>query len=120
MSSAINWFEIPSVDFDRAVTFYSTVLGAELRRGEFMGVPHGFFPSDETGVGGALIYNSEVKPASEGSLIYLNAPDLDGTVGRVAQAGGEVLVPVTSIGEMGRIAIIRDSEGNRVGLHSEV
>ncbi len=120
MSSAVNWFEIPSVDFERALTFYSTILGSELRRDEFMGVPHGFFAADQTGVGGALIYNSEVKPAVEGSLVYLNTPDLDDVVARVAHAGGEVLAPVTSIGQMGRFAIIRDSEGNRVGLHSQV
>jgi len=30
MQNAINWFEIPAADFDRAVTFCSTVMGVEL------------------------------------------------------------------------------------------
>jgi uncharacterized protein len=36
-----------------------------------------------------------------------------------ARVGGTVLLPVTSIGDPGDIAIILDTEGNRIGLHSE-
>ena len=45
---------------------------------------------------------------------------LDAIVGRVEQAGGKVEQPKTSIGEHGFIALIRDTEGNVVGLHSSV
>lgn len=48
MQNAINWFEIPAADFDRAVTFYSTVLATEIQKAEFMGEPQAFFPSDQT------------------------------------------------------------------------
>jgi predicted enzyme related to lactoylglutathione lyase len=51
--------------------------------------------------------------------MYLNAGNaLDAMLARVAAAGGQVLLPATVIGEQGVIAIIRDSEGNRVGLHA--
>ena len=29
---AINWFEIPCADLDRATTFYETLLGAKMQR----------------------------------------------------------------------------------------
>ncbi|MBK9942110.1 MAG: VOC family protein [Kouleothrix sp.] len=118
MRNAINWFEIPATNFDRAVAFYRTVLGRDIRTGEFMGVPHGFFPADEHGVAGAIIAPPDATPGAHGTLIYLDAaPSLGDAVARVARAGGQVLLPETSIGEQGVIAIVLDSEGNRVGLH---
>ncbi len=37
---------------------------------------------------------------------------------RVEKAGGKIALPRTSIGEMGYIAMVADTEGNVVGLHS--
>ena len=119
MLNAINWFEIPAVDFDRAVDFYSKVLKQPVRKEVFMGVPHGIFQSEDPGVGGAIVKN-DVQPSTAGVLPYLNAGnDLAGIVSRVEAAGGRVVLPVTSIGPMGTIAVFIDSEGNRMGLHSE-
>jgi len=37
---------------------------------------------------------------------------------RAAEAGGEILMPVTDMGEMvGSIGFFKDSEGNRIGVH---
>ena len=119
MTNAINFFEIPSIDFDRAVAFYHDILGVEFHHELFMGTPTAMFPSSEAGAGGAIIY-SDVKPSSDGPVIYLNANGrLREAVARVERAGGRVLLPVTSIGDPGEIAIILDTEGNRIGLHSE-
>ncbi len=119
MTNAINFFEIPSLDFARAVAFYRDILGVEFHHELFMGTPSALFPSTEEGAGGAIIFN-DVKPSADGPVIYLNANGkLHDVLERVEQAGGKVLVPVTAIGEPGYIAIILDSEGNRIGLHSE-
>ena len=116
MAQVLNWVEIPAADFDRAVRFYGAVLGREVPVGEFMGVPHGFLQDDQGERGGAVIPG---EPVSGGPLIYLNAaPDLAAAVARVETAGGRVVQPTTPIGEQGAIAIIADSEGNRVGLHA--
>ena len=119
MTNAINFFEIPSLDFDRAVAFYETILGVKLHREVFMDIPSALFPSGEAGAGGAVIH-SAVKPSADGPVLYLNADGkLDAVVERVEAAGGAVLMPITAIGEPGFIALIRDTEGNRIGLHSE-
>lgn len=123
MRNAINWFEIPAANFERAVAFYRAILGHELRTGPFGGVMHAFFPADEGGVAGAIIAaatapGSDANPGHAGPIIYLNAGDqLEAIVARVAAAGGQVLAPPTPIPPQGAVAIIRDSEGNRVGLH---
>jgi uncharacterized protein len=118
MNNAITWFEIPAVNFDRAVNFYSTILNQPLRKGEFGGIPHGFFPSDETGVSGAIVLNPHYETRNQGVVIYLNTGnDLEGVMSRVESCGGKVLMPVTDITPQGFMALIEDSEGNRVGLH---
>ena len=37
----------------------------------------------------------------------------------MARAGAKVLLPATSLGEQGTIALIEDLDGNTVGLHAE-
>ena len=118
MARAINWFEIPSVDFDRAVAFYDTILATALRKELFNGVPNGIFPTARGETAGAVIH-SEQKPSASGALIYLNAGDqMEQILQRIEPAGGTVLLPRTSIGDPGWIALFIDSEGNQVGLHS--
>lgn len=117
--NAINWFEIPAADFDRAVTFYETILGKPIRREVFAGLPNGILPYEQdSGVGGSIVHGDGNTPAMNGPLVYLNTGmELAAVVGRVESAGGQVLLPLTPIGPAGTIALIRDSEGNRVGLH---
>jgi len=119
MRNALNWFEIPTTDLDRATRFYETALGVSLRREIFAGTPNAIFSYDKPGVGGALVSDPKRKPSAEGVLIYLDATGkLDPVLGRVPGAGGQVVLGKTSIGPQGFIALIRDSEGNVVGLHA--
>lgn len=115
--NAINWFEIPVTDMDRAVRFYERVLATSLKREVFGGQPHAIFPAAEPGVAGALVNSKELTPSVAGARIYLDAPQLDACLARVAAAGGAVVMPKTDIGEPGFIAIVKDTEGNAVGLH---
>lgn len=118
---AIHWFEIFVGDLERAVRFYETVLGIELRRASEDGRPMAIFASAVTeGVGGALVHQPGREPTATGALVYLDADGkLDASLARVERAGGSVVVPKTDIGAPGFIALVRDSEGNVVGLHSE-
>ena len=119
MAAVVAWFEVPSKDFARSVQFYGTILGKPLATGEFMGVPHGFFQNTAGESQGAVIQSATAVPAPNGPLLYLHVDsDLAGVVERVAPAGGEVVTPVTSIGEQGSIAVIRDTESNQIGLHT--
>lgn len=121
--NALNWFELPVVDLDRAQRFYEVLLDAPLKR-EAMGpdVALAVFPYERgAGTGGCLFAGAHApKPTSEGSVVYLDAgPSLDATLARVEGAGGRILVPRTELPEgMGAFAQIADTEGNRVGLHA--
>ena len=121
MNHPIHWFEIFVTDIDRAVRFYQTVLNIELRRENEAGRPMAIFASAvEEGVGGCLVRQPGREPTDQGVLIYLDATGkLDACLARVERAGGTVVQPKTDIGPPGHIALLRDTEGNLVGLHSE-
>ncbi len=114
------WFEIPAADFDRAAQFYENVMEVTLRR-ETMGPQKmGVFPYPEDTISGCILAGPDAKPADSGTILYINADGrLDAALGRVAAAGGAVMTPIIRLpGDMGRFAHIRDTEGNRVGLHA--
>jgi uncharacterized protein len=118
MRHTISWFEIPAVDFERAVTFYSTVLDVEITKGAFGGDPHGFLPGGPGVVSGAIVLRDDLTPGSSGTVVYLNVAErMAATLERVEPAGGTVLLPETAIDPQGSFAFILDSEGNRIGLH---
>lgn len=123
MENAINWFEIPAVEIKRAKTFYETIFDIEMPTMSIGdGLEMALFPSNQNGVGGTIIQNKEwYKPSrTHGPLLYLNAnPNLDAVLDRVEQAGGEITIPKRLITEdHGYMAVIIDTEGNRVALHS--
>ena len=118
MASVINWFEIPTADFPRAVKFYENVFETQLKQEDMGDMRMGVFPAGETTVHGALVQGEGFTPSTMGSVLYLNAPNLDAVLERVNGAGGQcVFGPLTLPDHMGRIAHFVDTEGNRVGLH---
>jgi predicted enzyme related to lactoylglutathione lyase len=118
MPNTVNWFEIPVVNLDRAAAFYDRLLQTTLRKEIFGKYPMAIFQSAKDGVGGAILLDPMRKPSTDGTLVYLDARgDLDGSLRRAADMHAEVILPRTDIGEPGFIAILRDSEGNLVGLH---
>ena len=121
MKNAINWFEIPVTDFNRAKKFYETIFTYNmtvLDLGENFKM--GFLPADPDGVGGTIILNPSYKPSADGALLYLNGnPELSVILSRVVAAGGKVVVEKRQISpEFGFMAIFHDTEGNRLALHS--
>jgi predicted enzyme related to lactoylglutathione lyase len=117
------WFEIPVADIDRAQRFYEALLGMSMKRQRYMGdTDQAVFPNGGPDyASGALVQaNAQRAPSqSIGSLVYLSVRDIRPLLARVAELGGEVLLPLTPITDTPVvIGHIRDSEGNRVGLAS--
>ena len=120
---AISWFEIPTRDLNRAQKFYEEILETKLTPLDLDNFQMRMFPvEDPTCVGGTLCYSKEshVPSATDGPLVYLNAnPDVQLVLDKVEKAGGKILVPKTQISpEYGYMAMILDTEGNRIAFHS--
>ncbi|MGY5351308.1 VOC family protein [Wenyingzhuangia sp. IMCC45533] len=123
MKNAINWFEIPVLNYERAKKFYTTVLDIEIEDHHMpeQNIKYGMFPYDKEndGVGGGLAQMEGLKPTTDGPTMYLNGgDDLAIALEKVKIAGGKVTIPKTDIGENGFMAQFIDSEGNRLALHS--
>ena len=70
------------------------------------------------GNGGCLVLN-EAEIASGGVLIYLNVDGrIQDAINKVVPNGGSVIQPTHSLGPHGFRAVVLDSEGNRIALHS--
>lgn len=123
LRNALSWFEIPVHDFDRARKFYSHILGYELPE-QISGLKKmAFFLFDHAnGAGGALVHGMEYLPSQRGALIYLNTgEDLLPVLDRVEAAGGKIELdkrPFDEVPLPGYFAIIYDTDGNRIALHS--
>ena len=121
-TNALNWFEIPATDIERAKNFYGTIFSTQLESMDMMGMKMAMFPADSMNgkVGGALVQSEMHKPSADGTVVYLNAnPDLNNALNKVEAAGGKVVMPKTEISpEIGHMAFFMDTEGNKVALHS--
>ncbi len=115
----VGWFEIPVTDMDRAKSFYQTTLGLTLEDHQVGPLQMAWFPMDESTIGasGSLVKADGYSPSGDGVLIYFTAADIDAAIERAGNSGGTVLQDKLSIGEYGFIAIVKDTEGNRIGLH---
>lgn len=118
----ITWFEIPALDYDRAIRFYEHVLGTALKREDDpeMGA-FAMFPASDPATAGCVAPALHCRPGADGTVIYLwCGAALDPVLERVAAAGARVAVPKRILPHgIGAVAQIVDSEGNRVGLHAE-
>lgn len=125
-TNIITWFEIPVLDTNRAKKFYETILDIEMVKRADGNDEAVFFPFNPNviqatsgRVTGVLSKTNRNSPSSSGTVVYINAsPSIQTVLNKVEQAGGKVIVPKTQI-PAGFIALIIDTEGNKVGLHAE-
>ncbi len=120
MKNQCVWFDIPVKDLDRAIRFYSAVIGAPVGKEEFEGGGAiGVLPHEGEANGGCLVVKEGEEPSDRGPLLYLNAAGrLDDAIAAVEANGGRILEPKHGIPPHGHRAVILDSEGNRLALHS--
>lgn len=119
----VGWFDIYVDDIDRAQAFYEAVLDTELTPMDDPNDPTAqmrAFGDDLTshGAGGALVRLAHARPGAGGSMVYFSCQDCSVEEARVEAAGGTVVRSRFSIGDHGDVAIVVDTEGNAIGLHS--
>jgi predicted enzyme related to lactoylglutathione lyase len=119
MANLVVWVDIPVLDLDRAMRFYSAVLASEVRLQENHGMKIGLLPGSEPDVFGLLFAKESEQPSDKGPVVYLSVEGrLDDAVAQVEAHGGKVLQARHQLGPYGFRAVILDSEGNRIALHS--
>jgi predicted enzyme related to lactoylglutathione lyase len=122
MSNPVGWFEIYVQDMDRAKRFYESVFQTTLTRLGAPGMEMDMwsFPGDMNSYGtpGALVRMAGVPSGGNTCMVYFSCKDCAVEEARAAATGGRVHKSKMSIGEYGHIALVLDTEGNMIGLHS--
>ncbi len=120
----VGWFEIYVDDMARARAFYESLLGMQLSVLENPGQPSGMemwaFPMNQgaMGITGALVKMPGLEAGGHGVIVYFICADCAVEAAKAAKCGGKLVKPKMSIGQYGHIALVMDTEGNTIGLHS--
>lgn len=121
-ANPVKWFEIYVQDMNRAKAFYEAVFDTKL-----VELPnpdmqmYGFDGDPNTyGCPGALVHMDGVPSGGNSVTIYFGCNDCAVEAARAAKSGGSIFKEKFSIGEHGFIALVTDTEGNLIGLHSMV
>lgn len=119
-ANPVRWFEIYVQDMERARGFYEAVFQVELQRLNSPEPEMWSFPMGREGYGasGALVKMDGVPSGGNSTLVYFGSEDCAVEAKRAAENGGTVVREKMSIGEYGFIALVVDTEGNMIGIHS--
>ncbi|MBT8195288.1 MAG: VOC family protein [Bacteroidia bacterium] len=119
MNNPVQWLEIATSDLERAKDFYAKVFNLEFQLVEMPDSKMYMFGAPENiGSAGCLVKSKDNKPNAEGTIVYFSCNDVAVQAARVEEAGGKLIIPKTDIGEFGFFAHAIDTEGNRIGIHS--
>lgn len=111
------YFEIPVVDMERAIHFYSFVFKFKFKKEIIDHYEMALFPfnDEHTGISGALAKGEVYKPSKDGIFIYFTVESIDETLALASAQGSQILYSKTDNG-IGFVAEFEDSEGNRIAL----
>ncbi|MGE0392596.1 MAG: VOC family protein [Vicinamibacterales bacterium] len=119
-ANPVGWFEIYVQDIERAKAFYSTVLLRTFDKLESGDLEMWAFNGEmgKPGTGGTLVQMAGMPSGGNSVIVYFNCDDCAVEESRVVAAGGRILKSKFSIGQYGFVALVYDTEGNLIGLHS--
>ena len=107
MANDFCWFELVTTDAAAAGDFYKRVVGWETEASSGPAGPYTIFKADQIPVGGMM----EMKGMHPAWLGYVAVDDVDAFAAKVTAAGGLVHKPPQDIPDVGRFAVVEDSQG---------
>ncbi|MEV0057440.1 VOC family protein [Saccharopolyspora shandongensis] len=107
------WFDITATDAAKAREFYGALFGWEIAVDESM--DYGLTRTAD-GMPGGIGQAGGASPHLPGVVLYFAVDDVDAAAERAERLGGECLVPTWEIPGLGKMAVVRDLDGNRIGL----
>jgi uncharacterized protein len=108
-SAKVVHIEIPADDTSRAREFWSQLFGVQFQTYEGPTEYHTFQNEDEQSGGGLM----PRQQGQEGIVIYFATDDIDATLDKVRELGGNVEAEKMPVPSMGWFAPVTDPEGNR-------
>ena len=118
----VGWNELVTKDTSSAASFYGKLFGWQAEPFKAQGMPSDAPPymlfkidPNSMGVGGMMQTMHPEMPSQW--IPYVVVENVDQSLAKANKLGAKTCVPVMSIGEIGRIAVITDPQGATIGLH---
>ena len=109
MPNTVVWNELQTRDPEGAKTFYGKVFDWT-----YESDPNGYILCQESGrTQAGIIHMGENWPPDVPNnwTVYFMVADLDASVAKAGKLGGNIMVPPTQAGEMGKFAVVQDPQG---------
>lgn len=130
------WFEIPARNLERAMNFYSTVFSTKLEKKFLFDREYAVFDKGKHFLGGVIVEKTNYSPGT-GAILFFYVTNISKVLKAAAELNGKVVIDKTFLkqknsygeivipqnlidGKMGYYAEIVDSEGNHIGLYSNI
>ena len=118
--SRVVHFEVHAEDPERAIRFYSAVLGWSFTH---WGGPQDYWlittgPADQPGINGGMVRRMGVidGQAVIAFVCTVDVASVDETVAMALENGGTIALPKMAIPGVGWLAYVKDTEGNIFGM----
>lgn len=113
------WYELMTTDPEAAIRFYGDVVGWSTQKWDGGPQPYTMWMAGEMPVGGVMALPEEAQAAGAPPhwMAYIGTPDLDATVSKAVELGGQVVWGPMDIPEVGRMAGIADPQGAMFAAH---
>jgi hypothetical protein len=118
--SRVVHFEVHAEDPERAIRFYSAVLGWSFTH---WGGPQDYWlittgPADQPGINGGMVRRMGVidGQAVIAFVCTVDVDSVDETVAKALENGGTVALPKMAVPGVGWLAYVKDTEGNIFGM----
>lgn len=119
---SIGWMDLTVENADQVKNFYAAVTGWMPSGLDMGGYDDYVMTIPETGAGVSGICHARGPNASLPPvwLIYINVADIEQSLRRCEELGGQAITPIKSYGEQGRYCIIRDPAGAHCALYQAI
>ncbi len=122
MANTFDWVEIRTDEIEETAAFYQALFGWQIiAREKTAGTDVWIFDTgDEPRIQNLRRGGIWLRPKGEqlGVVVYITVDDIQSTLSRVVELGGDVAGPSESTGA-GQIAFFRDPCGNLIGLYQD-
>jgi predicted enzyme related to lactoylglutathione lyase len=113
------WYDLMTPDPEAAKAFYTAVMGWGTELWEGQGMSYTMWTAGGAPMGGTMKLPDEAVAggARPHWLAYVGVPDVDAAASRARELGGKVMVPPTTIPDIGRFSVLADPQGATVAAY---
>jgi predicted enzyme related to lactoylglutathione lyase len=108
---ALCWNELATTDADKARAFYTELFGWEAEVSQFGEDTYTMFLNNGRANGGMMQITEVWGNVPPHWMVYFAVEDCDHSAQKATELGGQLMVPPTEAGDIGRFSLIRDPQG---------